>query len=98
MEYDLYAVVNHFGRLGAGHYVAYCKNRVDGRWHGYNDRSVSELDESEVPSSSAYLLFYARRDLDSATVAELFPRREGAVPVDVSRIAKPTWRERCRMM
>ena len=24
--YDLYAVSNHFGGLGGGHYTAYCKN------------------------------------------------------------------------
>lgn len=26
--YDLYAVSNHFGGLGGGHYTAYAKNKV----------------------------------------------------------------------
>lgn len=32
-EYELYAVVNHFGSLYSGHYTAYCKNNVNGRWY-----------------------------------------------------------------
>lgn len=26
--YDLYAVSNHYGNMGFGHYTAYCKNPV----------------------------------------------------------------------
>lgn len=34
--YDLVAVDDHYGGLGGGHYTAYAKNFVDGRWYSYN--------------------------------------------------------------
>ena len=37
-EYDLYAVSNHYGGLGGGHYTAYGKN--NGKWYEFNDSSV----------------------------------------------------------
>ncbi|KAH6610302.1 hypothetical protein Trco_000322 [Trichoderma cornu-damae] len=60
--YDLIAVDDHYGGLGGGHYTAYAKNFVDGRWYNYNDSSVSPVsDASSVVTSAAYLLFYRRR-------------------------------------
>lgn len=37
--YDLIAVDDHYGGLGGGHYTAYAKNFVDGRWYNYNGMS-----------------------------------------------------------
>jgi ubiquitin carboxyl-terminal hydrolase 4/11/15 len=34
--YDLFAVDNHYGGLGGGHYTACAKNFVDGEWYDYN--------------------------------------------------------------
>lgn len=60
--YDLFAVDNHFGGLGGGHYTAFAKNEADGKWHNFDDSHVSEVDSAEkVKSSAAYLLFYRRR-------------------------------------
>jgi ubiquitin carboxyl-terminal hydrolase 4/11/15 len=39
--YDLIAVDDHYGGLGGGHYTAYAKNFVDGRWYNYNGESIS---------------------------------------------------------
>eukprot|EP00753_Platysulcus_tardus_P004106 PLAT12521.3.p1 GENE.PLAT12521.3~~PLAT12521.3.p1 ORF type:complete len:1474 (-),score=833.39 PLAT12521.3:84-4505(-) len=75
--YDLSGVVNHFGALGAGHYVAYCKSPEDGRWRCYNDSRVRDIDEGEVCSQAAYLLFYVRRDISKASIEDLFPPAEG---------------------
>lgn len=36
LTYDLFAVDNHMGGLGGGHYTAHAKNFVDGRWYDYN--------------------------------------------------------------
>jgi len=60
--YDLYAVSNHYGSLGGGHYTAYGKNRLNGNWYKFDDSSVSRVEESRVVTSSAYVLFYRRRD------------------------------------
>lgn len=49
--YDLYAVVNHSGSLGGGHYTAQCYNETDQQWHNFNDSSVSllKLDKDSIP-------------------------------------------------
>ena len=36
--YDLFAVDNHYGGLGGGHYTAYAKNFYDGNWYDYNGK------------------------------------------------------------
>ena len=57
--YDLFAVSEHYGGTGFGHYTAVCKN-FD-KWYSYNDSSVHETSESNIISSGAYVLFYRRR-------------------------------------
>lgn len=60
--YDLYAVDNHFGGLGGGHYTAFARNPDDARWYNFDDSSVRPVASPEsVKSSAAYLLFYRRR-------------------------------------
>jgi len=39
--YDLYAVSNHFGSMGFGHYTAYVKN--NNQWYEMDDSSVSRI-------------------------------------------------------
>ncbi|KAA0706051.1 Ubiquitin carboxyl-terminal hydrolase 43 [Triplophysa tibetana] len=60
--YDLYAVCNHHGGMHGGHYTAYCRNSVDGRWYSYDDSSADPVPEGEVCTRAAYILFYQRRD------------------------------------
>ncbi|GAB7360330.1 hypothetical protein MBLNU230_g8084t1 [Neophaeotheca triangularis] len=59
--YDLFAVDNHYGGLGVGHYTAVAKNFYDGHWYDYNDGSCSKTSAIKVHSPAAYLLFYRRR-------------------------------------
>lgn len=60
--YDLFAVDDHWGGLGGGHYTAFAKSFVDGEWYEYNDSSASrQKDTSGIVSRGAYLLFYRRR-------------------------------------
>ena len=58
-KYDLFAVSQHYGGTGGGHYTAICKN-MDGKWYDYNDSSCSSSSSANVVSSSAYVLFYRR--------------------------------------
>ena len=37
--YDLFAVDNHYGGLGGGHYTAFAKNFYDNNWYEYNGKS-----------------------------------------------------------
>ena len=57
--YDLFAVSQHYGGTGFGHYTAVCKN-FD-KWYSYNDSSVHETNSNNIVSSAAYVLFYRRR-------------------------------------
>jgi ubiquitin carboxyl-terminal hydrolase 4/11 len=43
--YDLFAVSNHFGNLAFGHYTAFAKNHVTGKWYDFDDSMVSAVPE-----------------------------------------------------
>ncbi|ELP93114.1 ubiquitin carboxyl-terminal hydrolase, putative [Entamoeba invadens IP1] len=63
--YNLYAVSNHSGSLGGGHYVA--SARVGKDWYDFNDSSTSKIGEASIVSKSAYVLYYIRKDVDTYT-------------------------------
>jgi len=64
--YDLFAISNHHGGFGSGHYTAYAKGRNHGgrnggdvTWHHFNDSQFNAIDDpSEVQTPDAYVLFY----------------------------------------
>jgi ubiquitin C-terminal hydrolase len=87
--YDLYAVVNHVGALGGGHYFAYVLSDYDGKWKCFNDHQCKDIDEKEVVSSMAYILFYRRRDTAQMSIEELFP----PLAPDATRIGSTTEEE-----
>jgi len=64
-DYDLFAVVNHYGRLGFGHYTAFAmqwdETGISKEWNLFDDSSVRPIQPAEVQSSAAYILFYRRR-------------------------------------
>uniref|UniRef100_A0A8C2WAC1 Ubiquitin carboxyl-terminal hydrolase n=1 Tax=Cyclopterus lumpus TaxID=8103 RepID=A0A8C2WAC1_CYCLU len=64
--YDLVAVSNHYGGMGGGHYTAYGKNKVDGKWYYFDDSSVSSASEDQIVVT-AYVLFYQRRDEEASS-------------------------------
>ena len=72
--YDCYAVSNHFGGLGFGHYTAYAKNPITERWYEFDDSRVSAIQPSAVESAvrgkAAYNLFYRRRDWHARNMAQ----------------------------
>ncbi|KAL8276325.1 hypothetical protein RQP46_011291 [Phenoliferia psychrophenolica] len=63
--YDLYAVDNHYGGMGGGHYTAYAKNPENDKWYEFDDSRVSPIEkekvEGRIKTKAAYLLFYRRR-------------------------------------
>ncbi len=61
--YDLYAISNHYGALGGGHYTAFAINPNLRKWFKFDDSSVAEVhDPRSVITPAAYILFYQRRD------------------------------------
>ncbi|KAK9826555.1 hypothetical protein WJX74_002546 [Apatococcus lobatus] len=65
--YDLFAVSNHFGGLGGGHYTAFCRDAGSDDWFNFDDSHVSPVPTGDsVVSPAAYMLFY-RRQSDAAS-------------------------------
>ena len=60
-KYDLIAVSNHMGGLGGGHYTAHAKNVHDHKWHTFDDSCVTDIDEANIISKSAYVLIYQQQ-------------------------------------
>jgi ubiquitin carboxyl-terminal hydrolase 4/11/15 len=65
--YDCFAVSNHYGSAGFGHYTAYAKNPFSKTWYNFDDSSVSQVSGKlhNITGSAAYNLFYRRRDADN---------------------------------
>jgi len=67
--YRRYAVIKHIGGVGGGHYVAYVKGR-DGIWRLFDDDKPPQVVSSRgrgldrTLSDGAYMVFYAREDVD----------------------------------
>ena len=59
--YDLYAVSEHSGSLGGGHYTAVCKNPRTNEWYSFNDSYVQPSSGEGAVTPRAYVLFYKRR-------------------------------------
>ena len=59
--YDLYAVSEHSGGLGGGHYTATTLDDNTGVWYHYNDSVVSKADPGGLVTPQAYVLFYKRK-------------------------------------
>ena len=58
--YELYAVISHLGPSSMdGHFVAYCRNRMDNKWYLYNDAIVSLCSRpQQYNDGMPYILFY----------------------------------------
>lgn len=67
-KYDLFAVVNHYGRLEYGHYDAFCLSYEDNCWYNFNDSIVSKIKKEEeidnIITKDAYILFYRQQNND----------------------------------
>ena len=58
--YGLYAVICHLGPSSmSGHFVAYCRNRIDNQWYLYNDGIVTSCTRpQQYKDGMPYILFY----------------------------------------
>lgn len=67
--YELYAISNHYGGLGGGHYSAYAKLIDEDRWYHFDDSHVSPVSESDIKTSAAYVLFYRKVNVEPKSEA-----------------------------
>ncbi|CDW75691.1 ubiquitin carboxyl-terminal hydrolase 16 isoform x2 [Stylonychia lemnae] len=61
-QYRLFGVVSHSGSMSGGHYIAYTSYHYKGKryWFYMSDSQVDQVDEKNVLSCEAYILFYQR--------------------------------------
>ena len=59
-KYQLTGVITHLGVSGPnGHFLAFCKNPLNGKWFKYNDEKITDASNYEVHNEGvAYILFY----------------------------------------
>ncbi|XP_068302642.1 ubiquitin carboxyl-terminal hydrolase 5 isoform X2 [Pyrus communis] len=69
--YELYALTNHIGGMGSGHYTAHIKLLDENRWYSFDDSCVSPINEDEVKSGAAYVLFYRRVPTEDAAISDV---------------------------
>ncbi|XP_057965864.1 ubiquitin carboxyl-terminal hydrolase 5 isoform X2 [Malania oleifera] len=67
--YELYALTNHYGGMGSGHYTAHIKLLDENRWYNFDDSHISPINEDDVKTAAAYVLFYRRVKSDDASVS-----------------------------
>jgi ubiquitin C-terminal hydrolase len=58
-EYELTAVIEHYGFVFRGHYKIYLNNQ--GEWWLLDDKTIKKIDFSTVFNSQAYIALYTRR-------------------------------------
>ncbi|KAK4856879.1 hypothetical protein QYF36_022271 [Acer negundo] len=58
-RYMLYAVSNHYGSMGGGHYTAFVHHGGD-RWYDFDDSHVYPISQEKIKTSAVYVLFYRR--------------------------------------
>ncbi|XP_019612778.1 ubl carboxyl-terminal hydrolase 18 isoform X1 [Rhinolophus sinicus] len=71
-QYELFAVIAHLGLADFGHYCAYVRNSVDGKWFCFNDSSVCWVSWEDIRCTygnhnsrwreTAYLLVYMKTE------------------------------------
>ena len=60
-DYELIGIVSHFGESGmGGHFIAFCKHNIDGKWRCYNDSIVTECSNDYLNTGIPYILFYKK--------------------------------------
>jgi len=64
-SYELYALCEHRGGYGFGHYVSYCKNVINNKWYEFDDDKIIHIPnedlEKEFITKNAYILFYINK-------------------------------------
>ena len=60
-NYELVGIVSHFGESGmGGHFIAFCKHSIDGKWRCYNDSIVTECQNDYLNKGTPYIVFYKK--------------------------------------
>ena len=60
IKYKILGICSHLGISGSsGHYIAYCRNKQNGKWYQFNDSFVTQCKLEEINNGgNPYLLLY----------------------------------------
>ena len=64
-KYKLKGVISHLGESSmSGHFIAYCRHRIDNQWYCYNDATVTLVSDQKKGYivGTPYILFYEFTD------------------------------------
>ena len=62
IEYQISGICTHLGVSGAsGHYIAFCRNKINGEWYNFNDSKVRHCNKSEIHIGNPYLFIYEQK-------------------------------------
>ena len=48
-----------------GHFIAFCKHNIDGKWRCYNDSIVTECSNDYLNKGTPYILFYKKCSIEN---------------------------------
>ncbi|CAG7722265.1 unnamed protein product [Allacma fusca] len=98
LDYQLYAIVCHSGIMGAGHYISYAKGKND-KWYCFNDSSCKEVQEDQIETNTAYMLFYERNGLEcEAYMPRIDPRTLPATTDDELEAEENDMKRSCNVI
>ena len=78
-SYDLMGIINHYGNISFGHYIAICKNYYNKKWYKFDDSSVIEINENEIVSKDAYVLFYKKNSFNLQLAEKWYDNMENYI-------------------
>ena len=59
IKYQISGICTHLGVSGAsGHYIAFCRNKVNGKWYNFDDSKMRECSKNEIYIGNPYLFIY----------------------------------------
>ena len=72
-KFTLIGVVSHFGESNmGGHFIAFCRHSIDGKWRCYNDSTVTESQNDFLEKGVPYILFYQKNLKDNLNNQNIF--------------------------
>ena len=76
-NYELVGIVSHFGESGmSGHFIAFCKHSIDGKWRCYNDSIVTECQNDYLNKGTPYILFYKKCQIEKMDFDKMLKSQE----------------------
>ena len=90
-HYELICVLTHLGPSGmSGHFVAFCKSPVDGKWYLYNDAQVNNVADPRDRDNTLieglpYVLYYQKKKIGPNKITLYIKYYDKQLYIDVEK-------------